>query len=86
MKISPTMAMLIDNMLQPKYDQCKINPDQTIRIKMALLMERKYNKAIVDHEKCVSGVYSIRDYIKKISANAIQKAVEKLVGNANESI
>ena len=53
---------------------------------MALLMERKYTKAIMDNEKCVAGVYSIRDYIKKISANAIQKAVEKLVSNASESI
>ena len=53
---------------------------------MALLMERKYTKAIMDNEKCVSGVYSIRDYIKKISANAIKKVVDKLVDNANESI
>lgn len=80
------MATLINNMLQPKYDQCKINPDQTIRTKMALLMERKYNKAIVDHEKCVSGVYSIRDYIRKISTNSIQKAIKKLEGNTNESV
>lgn len=86
MKISPVMARLIDGMLQPKYDQCKINPDQTTRNKMALLMERKYTKAIMDNEKCVSGVYSIRDYIKKISANAIQKAVEKLVDNAKEGV
>ena len=86
MKISPVMAKLIDGMLQPKYDQCKINPDQTTRDKMALLMERKYTKAIVDKEKCVSGVYTIRDYIKKISPNAIQKAIEKLVNNANEGI
>lgn len=86
MKISPVMAKLIDGMLQPKYDQCKINPDQTTRNKMALLMERKYTKAIMDNEKCVSGVYSIRDYIKKISANAIQKAVEKLVDNAKEGV
>lgn len=86
MKISPVMAKLIDGMLQPKYDQCKLNPDQITRDKMAFLMERKYTKAILDNEKCVSGVYSIRDYIKKISANAIQKAVEKLVDNANESI
>lgn len=86
MKISSVMAKLIDGMLQPKYDQCKINPDQTTRNKMALLMERKYTKAIMDNEKCVSGVYSIRDYIKKISANAIQKAVEKLVDNAKEGV
>ena len=86
MKISPVMAKLIDNMLQPKYDQCKINPDQSTRDKMAYLMERKYTKAILDNEKCVSGVYSIRNYIKKISANSIQKAVEKLVNNANEGI
>lgn len=86
MKISPIMAKLIDGMLQPKYDQCKINPDQITRDKMAFLMERKYTKAMTNNEKCVSGVYSIRDYIKKISANAIQKAIEKLVGNANESI
>ena len=49
-KISPVMAKLIDTMLQPKYDQCKINPDQNTRNKMALLMERKYTKAMT--EKC----------------------------------
>ena len=86
MKISPVMAKLIDTMLQPKYDQCKLNPDQITRDKMAYLMERKYTKAIMDNEKCVAGVYSIRDYIKKISANAIQKAVDRLVNNANEGI
>ncbi|NCB43586.1 MAG: hypothetical protein EOM59_13350 [Clostridia bacterium] len=86
MKISPVMARLIDGMLQPKYDQCKINPDQNTRNKMALLMERKYTKAMTENADCVKGVYSIRKFIQKISANAIQKAVDRLVNNANEGI
>lgn len=85
-KISPMMATLINNMLQPKYEQCNLNPDQTVRNKMALLMERKYTKAMFENADYVKGVYSIRDFIKKISNNAIQKAVEKMVSNANESV
>ena len=77
------MARLIDGMLQPKYDQCKINPDQTTRDKMALLMERKYTKAMTDKDSFVKGIYSIRKFIEKISPNAIQKAVNKLDSNAN---
>ena len=86
MKISPTMAKLIDAMLQPKYDQCNINPDQTVRNKMALLMEKKYTKAMTENADYVRGVYSIREFIKKISPNAILKAVEKFDSSANESV
>ena len=53
---------------------------------MALLMERKYTKAMTENADCVKGVYSIRKFIQKISANAIQKAVDRLVNNANEGI
>ena len=63
-----------------------INPDQNTRNKMALLMERKYTKAMTENADCVKGVYSIRKFIQKISANAIQKAVDRLVNNANEGI
>lgn len=86
MKISPTMAKLIDAMLQPKYNQCNINPDQTIRNKMALLMEKKYTKAMIDNADYVKGVYSIRDFIKKISPNAILKAVNKFDSSTSESV
>ena len=86
MKISPTMARLIDIMLQPKYDQCNINPDQTVRNKMALLMEKKYTKAMTENADYVRGVYSIREFIKKISPNAILKAVEKFDSSAKEGV